>query len=533
MSIATEITRLQTAKADLKTAIEAKGVTVGDITLDGYAAKVAEIPTGGTFPETPDDALLFYSTNEIGLSIYNKTKNWDGTLYYSTDHTNWSEWDGTTTLTSAKTGEWHLLYLRGVGNTKITGSGISINGRFVVNGSGVKCIGNCNNLLDYTNTPTLGAYAFAGLFRENVTVDFDVTLPSMTLSERCYDQLFYGCTSLVTAPSLPATTLTAYCYTSMFSNCILLKTAPVLSSTSLANYCYSYMFSGCTSLVTAPVLPALSIPNNGYSGMFANCTSLVTAPELPATAVSQSGYESMFNGCTSLVTAPPSLRALYLSFYTYRSMFSKCVALTAPPAIYFISGSMQACQNMFFGCTSLSVLPALTLLLVNQTDIYSSMFQNCTNIKLSTEQTGDYQTEYRIPTAGTGSVQSDAMRNMFAGTGGTFKGAPTINTTYYTSNTVIYPTRTVTIVMTGDCPQIGGDVYDGADTTGTYLGNINDGTTFNITSGHIYIDLGVYSDQYYNGATATNGITVTTDTAGAIGATVGLDGTLTINTYEH
>ena len=47
MSISTEITRLQTAKADLKTAIEAKGVTVGDITIDGYAAKVAEIPTGG------------------------------------------------------------------------------------------------------------------------------------------------------------------------------------------------------------------------------------------------------------------------------------------------------------------------------------------------------------------------------------------------------------------------------------------------------------------------------------------------------
>ena len=46
MSISTEITRLQTAKADLKTAIEAKGVTVGDITIDGYAAKVAEIPQG-------------------------------------------------------------------------------------------------------------------------------------------------------------------------------------------------------------------------------------------------------------------------------------------------------------------------------------------------------------------------------------------------------------------------------------------------------------------------------------------------------
>lgn len=49
MSIATEITRLQTAKADLKTAIEGKGVTVPSATLiDGYADLVDSIPSGGS-----------------------------------------------------------------------------------------------------------------------------------------------------------------------------------------------------------------------------------------------------------------------------------------------------------------------------------------------------------------------------------------------------------------------------------------------------------------------------------------------------
>lgn len=48
MSIATEITRLQTAKADLKTAIESKGVTVAaSATLDDYADLVDAIETGG------------------------------------------------------------------------------------------------------------------------------------------------------------------------------------------------------------------------------------------------------------------------------------------------------------------------------------------------------------------------------------------------------------------------------------------------------------------------------------------------------
>lgn len=48
MSIATEITRLQGAKASLKTAIENKGVTVSSSALiDAYPALVDSIPTGG------------------------------------------------------------------------------------------------------------------------------------------------------------------------------------------------------------------------------------------------------------------------------------------------------------------------------------------------------------------------------------------------------------------------------------------------------------------------------------------------------
>ena len=43
MSIATEIQRLKTAKSDLKTAIEEKGVIVGDGLIDTYADKVREI----------------------------------------------------------------------------------------------------------------------------------------------------------------------------------------------------------------------------------------------------------------------------------------------------------------------------------------------------------------------------------------------------------------------------------------------------------------------------------------------------------
>lgn len=59
MSIASEITRLQTAKADLKTAIEAKGVTVPSGTaLDGYADLVEQISTS-------EDTLLLALRNQV------------------------------------------------------------------------------------------------------------------------------------------------------------------------------------------------------------------------------------------------------------------------------------------------------------------------------------------------------------------------------------------------------------------------------------------------------------------------------------
>lgn len=49
MSIASEISRLQTAKANIKTEIEAKGVTVpSSTTLDGYATLIGNIQTGSS-----------------------------------------------------------------------------------------------------------------------------------------------------------------------------------------------------------------------------------------------------------------------------------------------------------------------------------------------------------------------------------------------------------------------------------------------------------------------------------------------------
>ena len=110
-------------------------------------------------PERIDGALTFSSPNSFTLNTYNNTKNWDGELEYSTDTKTWNLWDGTTTL-SADGGR---LYMRGVGNTKITGG----EGEYywVLSGSEISCRGNIENLLDYATVvknehPTMGEYCY-------------------------------------------------------------------------------------------------------------------------------------------------------------------------------------------------------------------------------------------------------------------------------------------------------------------------------------------------------------------------------------
>lgn len=67
MSIETEIQRLQTAKADIKTAIEEKGVEVGDGLIDTYAEKIAEISSGGDVIDFAKYAKAFRFATDEGL----------------------------------------------------------------------------------------------------------------------------------------------------------------------------------------------------------------------------------------------------------------------------------------------------------------------------------------------------------------------------------------------------------------------------------------------------------------------------------
>ena len=336
-------------------------------------------------PAVAPKYLAFASPKDF--SIYVQSPGWNGTMEYSTDEATWETWDGS--KISAKGGT--AIYLRGSGNKVITGT--TSDKEWTLTGTDVRCIGNIENLLDYSKVqngnpndqPTMGNDCYRYMFYNCTSLTEAPTLPAKTLTYCCYAYMFYGCTNLTTAPALPATTLAIDCYRNMFSSCNKLTTAPALPATTLADYCYYSMFSRCTSLTVAPALPATTLATNCYSYMFSSCTSLTTVPTLPATTLAIGCYESMFSSCNKLTTAP-ALPATTLADYCYRSMFS-----------------------------------------------------NCSAIKLSEDEAGEYTKAYRIPTSETGTTATDALTDMFKNTGGTFKGTPTINKTYYlhSSNSIV------------------------------------------------------------------------------------------------
>ena len=294
----------------------------GDKALSQSYKHANKHASGGSDPITPESIgaapapfkpagksyLTFSSPNSFTLAVNDSTKHWDGTLEYFTSDKTWTTWDGTTTLSSVNNDGEHDLYLRGTGNTKITGLGAdgpTETYKWVLTGTDIACVGNIENLLDYATVES-GQHP--------------------TMAAGCYIYMFSGCTSLTNAPALPATTLAAGCYIGMFSGCTSLSQAPALPATTLADSCYGYMFSGCTGLTQAPTLPATTMAVACYYSMFSGCTALTQAPALPATTLAVSCYMRMFEVCTSLTQAP-ALPATTLAEACYNGMFFGCTSL--------------------------------------------------------------------------------------------------------------------------------------------------------------------------------------------------------------
>ncbi len=260
MSIATEISRLQTAKADIKTAIEAKGVTVpSNATLDTYDTYIGQISGGGgtNYLELYAKKGLsgFISSTQLGTNI---GANMPAYLLYDQD-----------SITSVD--------LTGTGATKIANNFCNECGSLatVTIPNTVTEIGNefCSNarLISQPTIPStvtkIGTY-----FLRGNTVIYAANIPSTVTSVG--SDCLSGCSSLIQAIyNAPTTDLPqAFC-----NNATSLELADLNSSVSnIKSYCFSRS-SASTNLLEvvlrktdAIVTVANNVGNTDFRAAFRN-----------------------------------------------------------------------------------------------------------------------------------------------------------------------------------------------------------------------------------------------------------------------
>ena len=240
--------------------------------------------------ESKEYFLTISNTGAFSFRMTNNIRYWDGTIEYSTDKVNWTTWTGTSTLSAVLDNGTYYLYLRGTGNTLISGSNVQsgARGTFYISASGsnVKISGDMMCLLDWQKFKnheniTISNYAFSYLFGGNNNTGIkdisELTISATTASNYMCYYMFQGCTALTTInPELLSsiTTLATYCYGNMFYGCSFLTNCCRLpaSTTVNANSCYRGMFNGCSRLVELPYLPSKYLSNSCYNRMFNGCS---------------------------------------------------------------------------------------------------------------------------------------------------------------------------------------------------------------------------------------------------------------------
>ena len=214
------------------------------------------------------------------------------TVQFSTNKQNWT----TVTLDWSTTGDKNIdistvlntgdkMYFRNdTGKFNYVNSGSSYSTIKFSTTKNANAGGDIRTLANYRDveTSSMTKGMFSNLFNGNTYIvdASNLRLPFTTLSDYCYYRLFYGCTSLTTAPALPATTLATNCYQQLFYGCTSLKTAPALPATTLVDGCYNGIFKNCSSLNTVKISAKNISATNCLTEWLYGCASTGTVYNL-------------------------------------------------------------------------------------------------------------------------------------------------------------------------------------------------------------------------------------------------------------
>lgn len=281
-TVVENISSLKAVKADIKAAIEDKGVDMTNVPFTGYAQKIGEITTdSGDYETGFENGVAAQKAKLTNITITN-----NGT--YTNE-------DGYSTVVvdvaGGTTGSLALL-----DGTKFTNSTFT----------------TIPNYYDFSEITDM-SYMFKGC-------ELLVTLPQLnTTNVTNMYSVFEACKSLQTIPLINTSNVVDMRF--MFANCKSLQTIPQLDTSNVTNMVSMFIY--CDKLQT---IPQIDTSNVSYMGnMFRGCTSLQTIPQLDTSNVSDMSF--MFNGCGNL-TSLPMIDAQNVNYINFLFGFNEIPYLT-------------------------------------------------------------------------------------------------------------------------------------------------------------------------------------------------------------
>ena len=264
MTIASEITRLNNAKAAIKQSLANKGVEVSDSALlDEYPALIDSIEVGSEGGSDPYYEYYFNiktknNTNYDGLFSYYTGTELDVSKLDTSNVTNMqSMFNGCTNLTSLdvsnfntnKVQDMSWMFNRCEKLTELDISSFNLNN-----------IGDMNNMFNScTNLSTITLTSYRPWNAENVSY------------------LFSGCSSLTQINNINSWMLeTVTDFSNMFSGCSSLESLNLSSWLTGSAADMSNMFADCSSLYELDIRNFNMANVSNADNMFANCYSLTT-----------------------------------------------------------------------------------------------------------------------------------------------------------------------------------------------------------------------------------------------------------------
>lgn len=422
MTIASQLTELNTTKQDIKAAIEAKGVSTTGVPFTSYATKISEITGGGGLspainewvrpsdwlPITKPDgtsqkvvglfAVFDSDTNYVAFAANgNYTVDWgDGSApeNYASGAQCQHKYNFASISSSTTTAEGYRQVIITI--TPQSGQNLSsinfqkyhseVGGNFgttawlelYASTSHADVLGGLSNwgstqtmipmlkavyILPYNTVVSnnMGSTMFRGQ-AENVEY-VEISRPNVVITSSGPFQYL----SAIKKFNLHSTISATSCK-DLFLNCASLIEAPIINTTNCTDM--SQMFAGCNNLITVPEYQTSNVTT--MASMFSGCRYLTTVPNFNTSKVNS--FASMFFNCASLITVP--------NFNTEASgsmgsMFSNCYLLQSIPS--FNTTNVTNFSYMFSGCYLLESIPNFNT--SKGTNFYS-MFSYCTSLKI-------------------------------------------------------------------------------------------------------------------------------------------------------